>query len=151
MNEGIGTLVRLSDAGLTVADPGQDVRGLEVRDRTGEVIGKVDDLLIDSEHRVHFLRVEHGGILGFGATPSFVPVEAIDRVDDGVVHLDPTRDTVQGAPPYDPALTEDWDYYGQLYGYYGYPPFWVPSARWGNRGPEAPAARRPPDRDTVDP
>jgi sporulation protein YlmC with PRC-barrel domain len=131
MSERIATLVRLSDAGLTVADPRQDLRGLEVRDRDGEDVGKVDDLLVDTEERrVRFLRVTHGGILGFGATPSFVPVEAIDQVRDDVVRLDRDRDTVRGAPAYDPDLIEG-DYYGQVYGYYGYVPPWLPGGVWG--------------------
>ena len=120
------TLIRLSDTGQTVAEPEQDVRGRAVRDRDGEDLGKVDDLLIDErEHRVRFLRVEHGGILGFGTTPSFVPVEAITRIDDDV-HVDRARDVVADAPRYDPELADDTAYYNDLYGYYGYAPFWGP-------------------------
>ncbi|GAA0220584.1 PRC-barrel domain-containing protein [Cryptosporangium japonicum] len=123
--ESLATLVRLSDTGQTVTPPEDDVRGKTVRDRDGENIGKIDDLLVDSdEHRVRFLRLEHGGILGFGATHSLVPVEAITRIDDEV-RVDRTRDVVADAPSYDPDVT-DADYYSGLYGYYGYTPFWGP-------------------------
>ncbi|WP_239127690.1 PRC-barrel domain-containing protein [Asanoa siamensis] len=119
--------MRLSDTGRTVADPREDVRGKHVKDSDGTDIGTVADLLVDAdEGRVRFLRVEHGGILGFGATPSFVPVEAVTAVLDEAVLIDQSSDRVAGAPRYDPELTDQADYYGDVYGYYGYPPFWVP-------------------------
>jgi hypothetical protein len=44
-----------------------------VRDAHGEDLGKVDDLLVDAgEGKVRFIRVESGGVLGTGATPSFI-------------------------------------------------------------------------------
>jgi sporulation protein YlmC with PRC-barrel domain len=119
-------LVRLSDTGRTVADPADDIRGRTVRDRHGDDIGKVDELLVDpSSGTVHLLRVTHGGILGFGATPSFVPVEAITGVGEEI-HIDRSRGQVAGAPRYDPQLTDEIDYYGEVYGYYGFAPFWTP-------------------------
>ena len=75
------TLSRLGASGQTVADPAEDIRGRRVKDKDGDDIGQVADLLIDSQDRkVRFLRVEHGGILGFGATASFIPVDAISRI-----------------------------------------------------------------------
>jgi sporulation protein YlmC with PRC-barrel domain len=120
------TLTRLADTGRTVADPAEDIRGMKVVDTTGEDLGKVDDLLVDREtERVHVLRVEHGGILGFGATPTFVPVEAVTRVDEDTVHIDRSREQVAGAPAYDPDLADETTYYDTLYGYFGYTPFWT--------------------------
>jgi sporulation protein YlmC with PRC-barrel domain len=120
-------LRKLSDTGRTVADPADDIRGRTVKDIQGEEIGTVDDLLVDSdEEKVRFLRVEHGGILGFGATPSFVPVDAVTAVTDDEVRIDQSRERVAQAPPYDPELADETDYYGSLYGHYGYPPFWYP-------------------------
>ncbi|GID27420.1 PRC-barrel domain-containing protein [Paractinoplanes brasiliensis] len=67
-----GTLQPLSETGQTVADPGQDVRGRTVVDSDGTRVGTVADLLVDTdEKKARFLSVEHGGILGFGA--SFYP------------------------------------------------------------------------------
>lgn len=118
------TLHKLSDTNLTVADPAEDIRGLKVVDRQGEEIGHVDDLLIDDrETKVRFLRIASGGFLGLGETKFLMPVDAITRVRDGTVHIDQSREYIAGGPHYDPDLT-DQDYYGNVYGYYGYAPYW---------------------------
>lgn len=121
------TLVRLGDTNLTVADPAEDIRGRKVRDRHGEEIGDVDSLLLDErEAKVRFLEVGAGGFLGIGEKKFLVPVDAITRVDSEHVHIDQTREHVIGAPEYDPELIEVDDYYNDVYGYYGYAPFWGP-------------------------
>lgn len=118
------TLHKLSDTNLTVADPAEDIRGLKVVDRQGDEIGHVDDLLIDDrETKVRFLRIASGGFLGLGETKFLVPVDAITRVRDDTVFVDQTREHVAGGPHYDPDLA-DQDYYGNIYGYYGYAPYW---------------------------
>ncbi|MFY1636233.1 PRC-barrel domain-containing protein [Solwaraspora sp. WMMB335] len=123
--EGYAKLIKMSDAHEMVADPAEDIRGRKVHDTDGNEIGKVDDLLIDeAEHKVRMLRVEHGGILGIGATASFIPVDAVTRITDDVVHINESRERVSGAPAYDPDLVSQDKYYEDLYGYYGYLPFW---------------------------
>ncbi|MHB8588435.1 MAG: PRC-barrel domain-containing protein [Candidatus Dormibacteraceae bacterium] len=119
------TLSKLSDSGQTIANADDDIRGRMVKDKDGHDIGRVDDLLIDNQERkVRFLRVEHGGFLGFGDTKSFIPVDAITRITDDDVFINHSREHVAGAPRYDPGLVADLPYYGGLYGYYGYSPFW---------------------------
>ena len=101
------TLVRLGDTDQTLADPNLDIRGRTVRDREGGEIGKVDDLLVDAEEKkVRMLRVAHGGILGIGATPSFIPVEAVTRVTEDEVHVDRLGTEVVESPRYDPELVD---------------------------------------------
>ena len=61
------TLYTLGDRGQTIDGMANDVRDREVKDKDGNGIGKVADLLIDDrEKKVRFLLVEHGGFLGFG-------------------------------------------------------------------------------------
>ena len=127
-------MMRLGDSGQMIADPSQDVRGRKVLDRDGNEIGKVDDLLIDPEQqRVRLLRVQHGGLFGIGATPLFIPAEAVERVTDDEVVIDRSRVQIAEAPQYDPELVDETAYFTDLYGYYGYPPYWsaghVPPAR----------------------
>ncbi|MEV6842757.1 PRC-barrel domain-containing protein [Actinoplanes sp. NPDC051411] len=129
------TLVRLRDTDQTVADPDQDIRGRDVFDSGGEKVGTVEDLLIDpQENAVRMLRVEHGGILGFGATSSFIPVEAVSAVEADRVRIDQSRARISDAPRYDPELVDQPDYYLGLYDYYGYAPYWTatsaPAPHW---------------------
>ena len=120
------TLLRLSETGLTVSFPEEDVRGRKVLDRAGEEVGTVDDLLVDDvEHKVRFLQVACGGILGLGEQKVMIPVDAIVRITDEAVQIDQERERVAGAPRYDPTITRD-TYWEELYGYYGYGPYWAP-------------------------
>jgi sporulation protein YlmC with PRC-barrel domain len=120
-------LVKLGDTDLTVADPREDIRGRTVVDRAGEEVGHVDALLIDDrERKVRFMRVASGGFLGLGATTFLIPVDAITGIGEERVVIDQTRKHLAGAPAYDPDLAYDQDYYGDVYGYYGYGPWWGP-------------------------
>nr|WP_221383129.1 PRC-barrel domain-containing protein [Actinoplanes polyasparticus] len=135
MNIESGTMMRLGDSGQMLADPAQDIRGRKVLDRDGHEMGKVDDLLIDAEHqKVRLVRVEHGGLFGIGATPLFIPVEAVERVTDEEVGIDRSRVQVAGAPQYDPDLVDKDEYFNELYGYYGYPPYGAPGYVPPSRG-----------------
>ncbi|WP_127507826.1 PRC-barrel domain-containing protein [Actinoplanes solisilvae] len=127
MNTESTTMMQLSDTDQVLADPAQDIRGRKVFDRDGNEVGRVDDLLIDTEQkRVRMLRVEHGGLFGVGATPLYIPVEAVDRVTDDEVGIDRSRVQVAEAPQYDPDLVDRDKYFTDLYSYYGYAPYWAP-------------------------
>jgi len=124
------TLVRLSDTDLTLADRDEDIRGRDVRDMSGEDLGKVDDLLIDDqEHKVRFLQISSGGFLGLGATKFLLPVDAITGITVDTVYVNQSRERVAGAPRYDPTLVDE-RYVSDLYGHYGYPPYWGPDYRY---------------------
>jgi sporulation protein YlmC with PRC-barrel domain len=119
------TIHKLSETGSTITPAADDIRGRTVRDRNGDTIGKVHDLLIDDEERkVRFLLVEHSGFLGFGHTHSFIPVDAITEIGEHEVALNHSREHVTAAPPYDPELIADSKFHGRIYSHYGYNPFW---------------------------
>lgn len=133
-------MIKLNDTDRTIVDPEQDIRGRTVVDEHDEELGKVADLLVDSEaEAVRFIVVEHGGILGIGATETFLPVESITEITDDRVFVNTDRKTVAGAPEYDPELGDQAGFYEDVYGYYGIPPFWTPgyvaptSALFGRR------------------
>lgn len=124
-------LEKLSDANLTVNDPNEDIRGRKVVDKNGDDAGTVEDLLIDShEHKVRFMRVGSGGFLGLGETKVLIPIDAITQITKDTVHINQTREHVVGAPKYDPALTNDDQYWSSVYGHYGYGPFWGSGYRY---------------------
>lgn len=119
------TLYMLGDRGQTVDPSANDIRGLEVRDKHGEAIGKVADLLVDDqEDKVRFLLVEHGGFLGFGETKSLIPVDAVTKVTEREVLVDQSRERVAAAPGYTPDLVDDRTYQESIYGHYGQAPYW---------------------------
>lgn len=125
MTEVRGELLSLEDAGLTTENPAEDIRGRDVVDASGEKIGHIKDLLIDSsERKVRLMEIAHGGILGIGESKVLVPIDAIARIGEETVHINQTREHVAGAPRYDPEIVEEQDYYGSLYGYYGVGPYW---------------------------
>jgi sporulation protein YlmC with PRC-barrel domain len=118
--------VRLGDTNLTVADPGEDIRGRTVVDRDGEEIGEVRSLFIDEgERRARFFELESGGILGHGGDAKLIPVEAINEVRKDAVRIDTTGRHVVGSLRFDPELAADERYWHSLYGYYGYSPYWA--------------------------
>jgi sporulation protein YlmC with PRC-barrel domain len=119
------TLQPLSESDLMVADPAEDIRDRTVFDRNGDEVGRVDDLLIDGEEsKVRFIRLGAGGFLGIGEDHFLIPVDAITGIDERGVHIDQTREHVAGGPKYQPELATDVDYYGDVYGHYGYGPYW---------------------------
>jgi len=119
----------LVQSDLALADGEPDVRGNQVIDSAGSDLGRVDALYVDGEERrVRFLLVKGGGILGIGDTTRLVPVEAIDAYDVGSVRLREDGERVTGAPRYDPKLVEQQDYWEDVYGWYGYPPYWATGA-----------------------
>jgi sporulation protein YlmC with PRC-barrel domain len=111
----IATLSLLRDSDLTVADGEEDIRGRTVRDKDGQDIGKVDDLLIDlDERRVRFMQVESGGFLGMGETKVFIPIDAIAMITDVDVCINQTDEHVSREPRYDPHLVTEQKYLGDM-------------------------------------
>ncbi len=118
------SLRTLDDADLTTRDAAEDIRHRKVLDASGEEIGKIDALLVDDqETKVRFMRVASGGFLGIGKSKVLIPIEAIAKIEEDVVRVDQTRDHISNGPTYDPDLVDD-RYYDNLYGYYGYRPYW---------------------------
>ncbi len=101
-------LVRLGETGLTVSFAEEDVRGRKVLDSAGEEIGTIDELLVDdTDHKVRFLEVASGGILGIGEQKVMMPIDVISRITDEAVHVTQERSHIAQAPHYDPAITRD--------------------------------------------
>jgi len=118
------TLMDLSNSQLVFADSADDVRGRNVLDAEHQEVGHVNGLLVDDqEHKVRFIQIAYGGLLGSGERIFLVPIDAIKSVEADHVHIDLTRESVAGAPPYDPDLKDE-SHYANIYGYYGFVPFW---------------------------
>lgn len=117
-------LVRLDDSDLTLAEPADDVRGLNAVDENDDEVGGVDGLVVDDEERrVRFLVIGFGGFLGMGKQEVLVPVDAVTDVGD-VVRVCTDRDRLAGSPAYDPELVLDQTTAAGYYDYFGYAPYW---------------------------
>ena len=117
-------LIKLSDTNMTLSSADEDIRGRSVVDGNGEDVGNVDDLMIDdTEKKVRFIRVSSGGFLGMGAQKFLIPVDAIKQIKGDQVIVSHNREQIASSPAYDPDVVDE-KYYDNLYGYYGYRPFW---------------------------
>ena len=133
------TLERLSQTGLMLADPKQDIRGHTVLDQEGEKVGKVDDLLVDDERKVRLLEVGSGGFLSLGREQTLVPVDAIAYITEDQVQLIQTREHIGNSPHYSPEVVSNEEFYRRIYAHFGYEPYWSV----GYLSPVYPYYRRP--------
>ena len=102
----------------------EDIRGRKALDLAGEELGKVDDLFIDEREQKGAL--SGGNVRRFprvGRHKVLLPVDAITRLTDDSVYINQSRESVAGAPRYDPTLVEE-RYVEDVYSHYGYPPYW---------------------------
>ena len=101
------------------ADPAQDVRGREVRDRSGQEVGTVEDTYVDREgSTARFLVV--GAAPGFDGRRFLVPTEAVSVISDEEVTLNQDRDKVADSPRFEGEHGPDRQYQITIYRYYGY-------------------------------
>ncbi len=116
-------LVKLSDSDVRLAEPWEEIRGLDVYDSTGEQIGAVEDLYVDEQKRkVRFLDVGAGGFLGIGEKHFLIPVEALTDVDVDYdrMTINQNQEKVLASPDFDTNVVPEYGYQWDVYDYYGY-------------------------------
>ena len=77
------------------------VLGKEVRNGTGENLGRIVDLLVDQGGKVRAVVIDFGGFLGVGARRLVVDWTAL-RLGPNAITADITRDQARTAPEYKP-------------------------------------------------
>jgi hypothetical protein len=125
-------LERLTQTGLTLADPASNMRDREVLDRDGNHVGTVVDMLIDPELRVpRMIEVQSGGgMLGLGRKHRLIPVEVLTGGDPRTVYVNRTREEIDETPDYRAAEGDaEEDQYAAVYAAYGVTPYWQPGRR----------------------
>lgn len=88
--------------------------GMDIRNANGEVIGTVDDIILDRGDGVlKHIVLSNGGFLGIGDKRVAVPYEAFgfDRVDrdEGVLTLNATPEQIESAREFEPSRWVDLD------------------------------------------
>jgi sporulation protein YlmC with PRC-barrel domain len=103
--------------------------GKEVRNTQGESLGAVKDFVVDSQGRVAFALIGHGGFMGIGEKFVAVPFGALNfATEDNRFTVDVAKDRFAAAPVYDKdtdmtnrAWAED------AYRFFGQTPYWSES------------------------
>lgn len=105
------------------------LKGASVENPEGEILGKVEDLMVGlTNGRIAFAVLSLGGILGIGDKLFAIPWDAfyVDTEDEVVV-LDIDKQTLENAPGFDKdhwPSTSDHVWMADIYNYYGYHPYW---------------------------
>ena len=86
---------------LLPSDTVHNVLGKEVRNATGENLGRIVDVLVDQGGQVRAVVIDFGGFLGVGARRLVVDWTAL-RPGPNAITADITRDQARTAPEYKP-------------------------------------------------
>ncbi len=111
-------LVRMSKAKHWDLNEGEpDIRGWTVRDRDGDNIGEVDDLLIDPDARViPFADINYDQFMGMGGKHRLVPLEMLDLdTDNEIITFHGVKDDLDQSPDYTREETDFGPYYDYWY------------------------------------
>ena len=116
-------------SGHTSAIRAKKVIGTEVKDTSGNTIGKIEDIMLDKQSsNIMYAVVGFGGFLGMGEKYHPVPWSKLDyKQDDGAYVVPYTKDQLKAAPADSlDALTRDdgMAYRNRAYEYYKVKPYW---------------------------
>lgn len=118
-----------TSTGHTSAIRAKKVIGTNVKDRAGQKIGEVEDIVLDKQsNHIMFAVVSFGGFLGMGEKYHPLPWAALDydENDNGYV-VDVTEDQLRAAPvgSIDELIRDDGNSYrNRTYDYYHVQPYW---------------------------
>jgi hypothetical protein len=99
--------------------------GSDVRDAQGESLGDIKDFVVDSQGRVAFALLGHGGFLGLGEKYVAVPFTALNfNGEDHKATTNISRDQLANAPVFDRNTSMDHTWAENSYRYFGQTPYW---------------------------
>ncbi len=102
-------LVRSADLGdnWRVVE-GPVIRGWKVMDDAGKDIGKIDDVLVDTNTgEALFAIIQYGGTMGIGGKRTLIPLDMLQLDEsDKCAQIDCTGDCLQNAPDYDSDMAD---------------------------------------------
>jgi sporulation protein YlmC with PRC-barrel domain len=104
-----------------------EIVGTQVRNPEGEELGKIDDLVFDTEGRISFAIVGYGGFLGMRQNLVAVPVNSLSYVEGQPSHfvLNATREKIESAPLFSRKTLDDPKWAMDVYRYFGQQPAWT--------------------------
>jgi sporulation protein YlmC with PRC-barrel domain len=110
--------------------------GDTVRNRLGEDLGHIKELMLDVEDgRIAYAVLSFGGILGIGDKLFAVPWRALElRPEERTFYLDVDKEQLENAPGFDKdnwPMTLDREFMTEVHSYYGIDPYWGETVRTG--------------------
>lgn len=102
-----------------------ELTGTNVQNLQGENIGKIQDMMIDTDTgEILYSVLSFGGFMGIGDEYFAIPIEAlVFSEEDDLVKLDIDKETLKNAPGFNkenwPVQPKD-DFINSVYDYYGY-------------------------------
>lgn len=120
-----------------------ELKGTDVKTPTGEKLGDLKELAIDSNGRVSYVAVSVGGFLGMGDRLVAVPWDSMtfslggDKGDKKLITLASTKKQLEGAPVFkegkdNAAEMSDPKWITRVYEYYTLPVYWTTSTESGS-------------------
>ena len=105
------------------------ITGEDVRNDTGEDLGKIEDIMIDVDTgRIAYAVLSFGGFLGIGDKYFAIPWESLRvSMDGNEFILDVPKEKLENAPGFDKdnwPTSPDREFVSNIYSYYGYRPYW---------------------------
>lgn len=115
------------------------VKGDKVRNPQGENLGKIEEVMLDSESgRIAYAVLSFGGFMGMGDKLFAIPWEALQlHEEDEEFVLNVDKETLEEAPGFD---KDNWPRFAdrtwgeEIHDYYGYQPYWTSGASVGSTG-----------------
>ncbi len=102
--------------------------GTKVCNPQGEDLGKIEEVMLDTEHRrIAYAVLSFGGFMGFGDKLFAIPWERLCLVDEDCYELDIERERLEAAEGFDKS---NWPQFADrrwgrtVYDHYAVPPYW---------------------------
>ena len=114
--------------GHTTAIRAAKVNGTSVKDRAGDKIGEIEDIVLDKlSNNIMFAVIGFGGMLGAGEKYHPVPWSVLDyKPDTGGYVINMSKDELKNSPAYDvdDLISDDGTLRSETYSYYHAQQYW---------------------------
>ena len=102
-----------------------EIIGVHVRNPQGKVLGRITDLVVDTEGRLALAVVSYGGFLRFNEKQTAVPFSALryDETAQGLI-LDTTKEKLAAAPTFKMSDLSVQKVAEDAYRHFGQQPYW---------------------------
>lgn len=112
-------------SGMGRAFGANEIIGVYVKNQQGEELGKITDLVVDSEGRTALAILSHGGFLGIHEKETAIPFKSL-RYDEAAkqVVLDISKEEFAAAPTFKMSDLSGHKRAENVYRYFGQQPYW---------------------------